>query len=312
MSALAATPHAAVWDYCISGLSVRSEVALPGSSECALSTQIPDVYVRLGKVPSSLQRVTASGPNWQLASTCFLMEVPGAVRFLVTSGTDILVEPARDTSAEDAAVFIVGTGLAITLYQRGTLLLHASVVASGTRSYAFVGASGAGKSTLAALLCARGGCELVSDDVAAIDFEAEHPVVRSDARQFRLWDDMIELFALQAQRRRPVRSMLQKYHLDAGPVRLTAPPLAALYLLEPSTVADELSIEPLALVQAAPALQDNLYRRALAARIGQQCDGFARIARLLGHTRVYRLRRCLDAAVNHRIVTRLQAHWATW
>jgi hypothetical protein len=296
---------------CISGLAVHSELALPGSVEHPVSTPA-DVQIRLGEVPSSLQHPSASGPNWQLAPPYFLMEVPGVVRFLVTAGTDILVEPAPGTSADDAAVFVVGTGLAVALYQRGALPLHASVVATDTRSYAFVGASGAGKSTLAALLCLRGGCQLVSDDVAAIQFQAERPVVYADARQLRLWDDMIELLGLEAQRRRPVRSMLHKYHLEPGSVRLQAPPLAALYLLETSSVTGELSIEPLTLVQAAPALQGNLYRRVLGTHITQQREGFARIARLLGHVRVYRLRRSLDAAANDSIAARLHAHWTTW
>jgi hypothetical protein len=240
------------------------------------------------------------------------MEIPGAVRLLVVSGADILVEPAAGAAVEDAAAFIVGTGLAIACYQRGALLLHASAVASGTRAYAFVGASGAGKSTLAALLCWRGGCDLVSDDVATIDLVEDTAVLCPDGRQLRLWQDVIELLVLQAQRREPVRSMLRKYHVAAsarhGEVR---PSLAAVYLLDELAAPGEPIIEPVPLVQAAPLLQNNLYRRAFAKHVAQQGDGFMRIARLLGCVQVYRLQRCVSPESNDRVVSRLQAHWET-
>jgi hypothetical protein len=106
--------------------------------------------------------------------------------------------------------------------------------------------------------------------------------------------------------------MLHKYHVEPGAARLdSAPPLAAIYLLETATAAEELLIEPIALVDAAPALLDNIYRRALGAHISGQRSSFARIARLLSSVQVYRLRRSLDPHALDRVVTRLRSHWNT-
>lgn len=298
-------------DYRICGLWVRSEVALPGSIEWHGATHVPDVQVRLGKVPDALAGAVAGGPNWQLAPPRFLLQIPGTLRMLVESGSHILVEPLAGVDVRDAAVFIVGSGLAVVQCQRGALMLHASAVACGTRSYAFAGVSGAGKSTLAALLCLRGACKLVSDDVTTIDVAGDAPLLHSDARQLRLWDDAIELLVLQSQRRGQVRSMLHKYHVGPGATCLeAAPPLAAIYLLEVLPAPGAPSIEPLTLVEAAPALQEHIYRRAFGAHIAPRAD-FARIARLLSRVQAFRLRRRLDADAHDQVVAALQAHWDT-
>ena len=299
------------WDYRISGLWVRSEVALPGSIEWRGEAHVPDVHVQLGKVPAALDGAIAGGPNWQLAPPRFLLQVPGSVRMLVDSGSHILVEPVAGVAVEDAAVFIVGSGVAAVQCQRGALLLHASAVARGTRCYAFTGESGAGKSTLAALLCLHGGCELVSDDVTTIDFADQDVLLHSDARQLRLWEDAIGLLVLQAQRCGPVRSMLHKYHVEPRATRLESPPpLAAIYLLEALSEPGEPSIEPVSLVEAAPALQGNIYRRALNRYIAPH-SSFAHLARLLRCVQVFRLRRWFDAHAHGGVVAALQAHWDT-
>ncbi len=298
------------WNYQISGLQVRSEVPLRGSIASEQHAPVADVQIRLDRIPASLQDAIAAGPNWQSAPPNFLLEIPGAVRLLVRSGAEIVVEPTQGTAVEDAAVFIAGTGLAIALYQRGALILHASAVARGARSFAFCGPSGAGKSTLAALLCLRNSCTMISDDVTVIDVEQSVPVPHPDARQLRLWDDAVQLLELSEQRRGNVRSMLGKYHVEAPAARADVPmPLAGIYLLETLPDGSDPQIEPVALADAAALLDGNLYRRALSRRLADQATCFVRLARLLARVPVYYLRRPLSAAANAAVIARLEAHW---
>jgi len=297
------------WNYQISGLRVRSEVPLRGSIACEAQAS-DDIRIRLDTVPDALHDVVAAGPNWQFAPPDFLMEVPGTVRLLVKSGTEIVVEPARGSSVEDAAVFIAGTGLAVALYQRGALILHASAVSRRGRSFAFCGASGAGKSTLAALLCLQGGCMMISDDVTVVDFHEGEARPRADARELRLWEDMIELLDLGAQRRGTVRSMLSKYHVEAPVPRAdTVAPLGGIYLLETLPQGSEPQIAPVPLAEAAALLDGNLYRRALSMRLAARPACFARLAQLLARVPVYRLRRPIGAPDNAAVIARLAAHW---
>jgi hypothetical protein len=298
------------WNYQISGLQVHSEMLLRGSIACEEHAAVEDIRIRLDTVPASLDGVVAAGPNWQFAPPSFLMEIPGAVRFLVNSGTEIVVEPVSGTPVEDVAAFISGTGLAVALYQRGALILHASAVSRRGRAFAFCGASGAGKSTLAALLCLRGGCTMISDDVTVVDFRGAGPTPRADARELRLWEDMVELLDLGAKRRGNVRSMLSKYHIEAPVARAdTLAPLAGIYLLETLVEGCDAEIAPVPLAEAAALLDSNLYRRALSLRLAARPVCFAQLARLLARVPVYRLRRPIGGQENDRVIARLQAHW---
>jgi len=65
--------------YRISGLSVQSEIELPGAVP-AMAADVPDLVVRLGPVPEALAGASASGPAWQRSGADFLLCVPGVGR----------------------------------------------------------------------------------------------------------------------------------------------------------------------------------------------------------------------------------------
>ena len=91
-------------------------------------------------------------------------------------------------SEEVLRLSILGPAMALVLHQRGTFVLHASCVAIAGRAVAFLGQHAAGKSTIAALLHARGH-ELVSDDVAAVEFAGEEVWAIPSFPQTKLWSD---------------------------------------------------------------------------------------------------------------------------
>lgn len=87
--------------------------------------------------------------------------------FLVRGGHEVVVIPALGVDDRLIRLYIVGTVMAVLLYQRGLLVLHASVVDVNGSAVAFLGKSGAGKSSTAAALHAH-GYNIIADDVAAI------------------------------------------------------------------------------------------------------------------------------------------------
>jgi len=290
---------------------VQSDIRLHGSIECARSDD-PQIRILLGPVPAALDGAVSTGANWQSAPPAFLLNVPGVVRFLVTSGREIVVEPAAGVSLDDAAIFIAGTAIAIALYQRGALILHASAVTHDGGAFAFSGASGAGKSTLAALLCLDGSCAMLSDDVSAVDVAGEHPILAADGRRFRLWDDVIESLDLADHRGRQVRSMINKYHVELPVPRPdTGLPLRGIYLLEALPAGDAPSVELLPPGRAAFALDHHRYRRILSNHIGDMAQRFGQMARLVDSVPVYLFRRPVALDDNARTVACLKAHWAS-
>jgi hypothetical protein len=110
---------------------------------------------------------------------------PGVGRALVVQGRDITVR--REAGADETLLgaCLAGSALAIALFQRGHLVLHASAVSLDEHVLAFAGPSGTGKSTLAAAFLARGAA-LVTDDVVCLEATGPVPLVQPAYPAMRL------------------------------------------------------------------------------------------------------------------------------
>ncbi|HKW32837.1 MAG TPA: hypothetical protein VJN92_07515, partial [Candidatus Acidoferrum sp.] len=93
-------------------------------------------------------------------------------------------------SLEDASTYLLGPVMGILLRLRGVTCLHASAVAFGECSVAFVGWAGAGKSTTAAAF-ARRGQRILSDDIVALEEEEEDFYVLPAYPHLCLWPDSV-------------------------------------------------------------------------------------------------------------------------
>ncbi|MGA7791229.1 MAG: hypothetical protein WCA56_24000 [Xanthobacteraceae bacterium] len=75
--------------YRVSGLSVASEIELPGLI-AGVPGRAPQVTIRRGAMPESLPDAAASGPTWQIANKQFLLRIPDVARFLLNDGSEIV------------------------------------------------------------------------------------------------------------------------------------------------------------------------------------------------------------------------------
>ncbi len=169
------------------GLGIHSALPLP---ELVATAEIEtDVVIQLGKVDLSLPETTSRQGYFHLTaqSACFFWDQIGT--FLVQNGKEIIVEPLPGVEERLIRLPLLGTVLAVLLYQRGFLVLHASAVAINSGVVAFLGGKGQGKSTMAATLYARGHY-LMADDVVALDFsDPTRPLVFPGFPQFKLWPE---------------------------------------------------------------------------------------------------------------------------
>jgi hypothetical protein len=294
--------------YRVCGLSVASDVALPGLIEGRPGTP-PEVTIRCAPVPADLAGATAKGPTWQAGPDQFLLHIPGIARFLLTGGREIAFAPESEDSLAHLPIFLIGTVFGILLHQRGQIVLHASAVQVQGRAVLFCGASGAGKSTLAAALGQR-GYPVVTDDVCAIQIDGNPgPLVFPDGRQLKLWAQSIERLKLGDTRGARVRPELQKFYVEPQQSYSEPLPLGAVYVLREARPPHAEGIERPNVVDAALALRRNAYRPLLIRRLNQKEDYFRAAAAVVNAAGIFYLTRTLDFAKMPDVIGTLEAHW---
>src|SRR5580704_14445669 len=294
--------------YRISGLSVCSEIELPGLI-ASVAERVPQVSIRRGPVPENLPDCRASGPTWQVADKQFLLRIPDIARFLLNDGREIVFAPESEDAAADIPIFILGTVFGILLHQREQIVLHASAVEVNGRAILFCGASGAGKSTLAAALTQQ-GYPLVTDDFCALTLDGSAaPMAQSDGRQLKLWAQAIDRLALAQSRGEPVRKSLEKFYVKPSEV-FTAPlPLAAVYILREARPPHAAGIEKPNVVDATLLLRRNAYRPLLVQRMNQKARYFRAATAIANLAGVFHLTRALDFDALPQVVASLEQHW---
>ena len=183
-----------MYAYVAYGLGIRSELGLPELTPQAVPREADpgDVVIRVGSVRPIPSEINAAGAGfWSTArEACHFVDTVGA--FLARDGREIVVDPAPGVEQRVLRLSILGPALGLILFQRGFLVLHASVVGRQGRALAILGNNGWGKSTVAAALHAK-GYDLVADDVAAIAIGDDGPGVLPGFPQVKLWPEAAAL-----------------------------------------------------------------------------------------------------------------------
>jgi hypothetical protein len=292
--------------YLVSGLSVSSEIALPGLA-AATPTARADVTIRRTSVPPILEFATAIGPNWQIAGDRFLLRIPDIARILLTGGREIAFQAENGTLIEDVAIFLMGTAFGILLLQRQRIVLHASGIEVQGRAVLFCGPSGAGKSTLAAALTRR-RYRLLADDLCSVEL-GQPPLAHSDGRQLKLWGQSINGLGLAARRGAPVRRGVDKYYVEPVGATPEALPIGAIYVLRQARATDAPGIVRRNVAEAALLLCRNAYRPLLVTRMHLRANYLEAAGRISSTAGVFHLTRNFEFEALSDIISRLESHW---
>lgn len=297
--------------YRIAGLTVSSDVEMPGLYADASPVETPDVVIQAASVPERLEDAASSGPTWAMGPDRFLLQIPGVARFLLSGGRTIDYQPEPDAEPGDVVTFLIGTVFGILLHQRGLVVLHASGVELNGRAALFLGASGAGKSTLAAALVQR-GYSLVTDDFCVVSLAADGgPMVNPDGRLPKLWAQAITRLDLGDRQGRPVRGRLAKFYMEqmATPAEARPLPAGPVYALREARGPHRTGIERPNVVDAALLLRQNAYRPRLIAKMDQGPLYFRVAAAVANSGGVFFLTRPLDFAAMAATIDQLERHW---
>ena len=274
------------FDYCLFGLYIRSDLALPELRAATLDLE-PQVELRLGPVSG------AARPGLVPIEGGAQLTIEGVARYAITNGSKITIDRDADVADANVRLYLLGSAMGILLHQRGLLPLHANAVEIDGRAYAFTGASGAGKSTLAAWFHDH-GYKIIADDVCAISFNPDQaPMVAPGLPRLRLWREALERSGRDAasfKRSYAGDDDWDKYDvpLPSGEAVATAVPLGGIYVL---ATGEGLSITPLQGIEATEAMFANTYRGAHLPMVGDVGLHWQSCVRLASHTPTFRLAR---------------------
>lgn len=194
------------------GLSIQSNLPIPGLPVSESSSNAPDVQFFLGFPPQADDEIS-NGPEVLSYTSPFQDELGEPIvrawdidkgsffHLIYSDGPQFWLDRERkrlwalwpDTSSlEDAACYLLGPVLGILLRYRGMTCLHASAIAVDDRTVAFVGPAGIGKSTTAAVLAQR-GYAVLSDDIVALEEKQGVFHVQPAYPHVCLWPESVEL-----------------------------------------------------------------------------------------------------------------------
>lgn len=228
-----------------------------------------------------------------LGGDFFRMRYLDGSEFVVDrAGTRIFASWSTTSSAEDAAVYLLGPVSGLLLYLRGVTCLHASAIEVDGRAALFVGGAEAGKSTTAATF-AKMGIRVLTDDIAAIMKQESGFIVMPGASRVLLWPPSVQALWGDADALPRLVANWEKCYFDltdGGLYRDRAAKIAAIYVLEDRSDRTNVGIAPLVEGAALQRLLANTYVTRIFEPEQRRRDflAFSEIARQVPMRSVYR------------------------
>ncbi len=168
-------------------------------------------------------------------------------------------------NANELRMFTLSEALGIVLFRRKSFLLHGCSVVIQDAVHVFIGEPGAGKSTTATAFW-QAGCTVLSDDLTAVKFIDNTPVVHAGIPTIKVWEDALRGLGISTNHLKKSVEGRTKYVIqqDVSAFPSTHYPLLSItYLLEPNTVVSNSDVPktevPIALLKHFP-LPDSLLR----------------------------------------------------
>ncbi|MEO1353053.1 MAG: serine kinase [Cyanobacteria bacterium J06635_15] len=227
----------------------------------------------------------------------------GIGAFHILKGCKIIFIPAQEACERRVRLALVGTVMAILLYQRGLLVLHASAVEINGGAVAFLGVPGQGKSSTAAAFHAH-GYDFLTDDVAAVTLSQTIATIAPGFPQMKLspetaaaldydFESLLKLYLDDKKRGyRPIRNFAQL------PL-----PILRIYVLADDP---EFDIEPLSPKESVMELVR--HSRPTTLRISGDTPHFMQCTALAKAHTVYRLKRPRNLALLSQLVKVVEDH----
>lgn len=274
------------------GLDILSEIEFPELQPAAFTNA--DVTISIGKVPEQLQGNTFKRAFSIISDDEYVLTVKNISRYYAGHGNTITVEPVEDVDMHSVRLFLLGTIMAMIIYQRGKIPLHASGIIKNDSLILFTGNSGAGKSTTLAAF-AQKGYEVFTDDVCVLDADENVITGTSSYPMMKLWEDSIKKLGEENYAKDfSIRPQLPKYGQFFHDVfTMDALPVHKIFILCADNSIADLSVKKLNDIEAFQKLEAHAYRKNLITGNKLRLTYFKLLNKIAKEVEVYEVHRPL-------------------
>lgn len=176
------------YNYAAFGLNIRTDLEIKGVTEAVVRQDANQIRVKLHPAEPSVEPLELLfGDKNPLQSLYW----PGIARFDIEKSGVIDIFPCTGVHQQVLNLPLYGTVISTYLHMTGRYVLHANAVKIGANNVAFVGDKGAGKSTTSAAAVLQ-GCNLIADDVVALDLNTQKPSIMPGIPLMKLFPDIAE------------------------------------------------------------------------------------------------------------------------
>jgi hypothetical protein len=176
-----------IYTYEAFGLTISSEIEC---KELLLGKGNSDVVITLEPSPNRYKVELKHKRHVIEPNGDFYFHVPNVASFFVSKGNSVLVSPAPNASKEELKMYLLGTIMAIILFQRKLIPFHCGCIKTPKGAVLIAADSGVGKSSLIASFYKK-GYKILSDDLCAINISDNNtPLIIGSYPRLKLNSDV--------------------------------------------------------------------------------------------------------------------------
>ena len=238
---------AALNDYLIAGLHIRSDVCLSEAQDNFDEQATPDVVIRDRCQDCDLADFVELSPVlWAGPNGLTRIEIPSVASLLILGGRFIGIVRQPEATDDDLRCLLLGPGLGIISIQREAIPVACSCIRVGEAAIALIGQTATSKSSLAIGLAQR-GYEILSDDLGIFKIADGIPSILPTTEMIKLWEVTLDELNVPYFDLSPTRKLQRRYFYKPTSQNCTAKgpvPLKKLYFVEKSDCSAITALSP--------------------------------------------------------------------
>ncbi len=193
--------------YLIHSLVVESSIILtPLEPIDCLNSHSKEADIKVVLIGDDQKEIKHFSGTQASTNNCWI-DIEEIAIFHIQNGNTIEIKPHPNAPEQSILLYLFGSIMAVCLYQRGLLVLHANAIEIGGTAVLLAGDSGVGKSTTAAIFHQK-GFNVLSDDIVVVNTDAK---AMGGFPQIKLFQSTLDQLNISSKNLTPISAQQGKF-----------------------------------------------------------------------------------------------------